>query len=153
MHKICFRENIQILNIDENLPELLSEYWWPGNVRQLENAIFKAIVMCESDTLTLKDFENILTFISKSSTPALVSKDITKICYVSEDEPKFKTLTEHEAEVIEKALEFYNNNISKVSKILGIGRSTLYRKMKEYNIDSNGNVEDINEVRNEKVSG
>jgi len=152
VEKICLREGIKILKIDPQLPKLLSDYWWPGNVRQLENIIYKAIVLCTSDNISIADFESIINFLGKPSND-VQSNNINKLNYLSESDAKFKTLNQHEKDIIEKALEFYNWNISKVSKVLEVGRSTLYRKMKEYDIEMKGNIEDIEEFRKEKNTG
>jgi len=123
------------------------EYWWPGNVRQLENAVYKAVVMANSNRLTLGDFENILTAIGRNIQEAKPLALPDNVGYASSTMPKFRTLAEHEKDIIQKALDFYNYNISKVSKVLNIGRSTLYRKMKEYGIEMQGSVEDLEEYK------
>lgn len=158
IEKICAREGRQILSYDERLAEILSDYWWPGNIRQLENAIYRAIIMANGNKLALDDFESILKAISANyvyKDPMPKTKPTSKIGSIDEEispfnrsNGKFKTMNEYERDIIEKVLHYHNSNISKVSKVLGIGRSTLYRKMKEYGL-ADGIVEDIDDYRKE----
>jgi transcriptional regulator of acetoin/glycerol metabolism len=110
--------------------------------------------MSNGETLNMYDFENILTSIGKTKQDVVHIREIApdNVGYSNHSAPKFKTIAEHEKDIIERALDFYNHNISKVSKVLDIGRSTLYRKMKEYNIEMKGSVEEIEEFKKEKAS-
>ncbi|MDX1949642.1 MAG: sigma-54 dependent transcriptional regulator [Rickettsiales bacterium] len=157
--KICTKENRKILDCDAKLVDVLSEYWWPGNIRQFENAIFRAIILSDGNRLKIEDFETILSAISNnyvknsSSNNSIANnnpqQEISEIVgTLSNGSGKFKSMIEYEKDIIEQVLHFYNNNISKVSKVLGIGRSTLYRKMKEYGLDE-GIIEEISEFRKE----
>jgi DNA-binding NtrC family response regulator len=153
IEKICTRERRRIVNVEPALYDIMKDYWWPGNVRQLENAVYRAIIMCEDETLTMRDFDNILSGIQSGYIENHFSKKEEapdKVGYVNPNESKFKTLAEHEKDIIQRALNYYNYNISRVSKILSIGRSTLYRKMKEYNIDMKGSLEELDEFKRAK---
>ncbi len=155
VEKICTKERKKILRVENTLSDILKEYWWPGNVRQLENSVYRAIVMSNGETLNMHDFENILTSISTNTQDTLKLSGMNppdNVGYANHSESKFKTIAEHEKDIILKALEFYNHNISKVSKVLDIGRSTLYRKMKEYGIEVEGSIEEIEEFKKEKYS-
>ncbi len=154
VEKICLREKKKIMQLENELVSMLREYHWPGNVRQLENAIYRAIVLSNGDKLSMYDFENILSAISKGTgEDSIMQKQIRpdNIAFANAKEAKFKTIAQHERDIIVNALEFYNYNISKVSKVLDIGRSTLYRKMKEYNIEMQGTIEEIEDFK--KSSG
>ncbi len=151
VEKICVREKKRVMDVDNNLSEMLKEYWWPGNVRQLENAVYRAVVLSNGERLTMHDFENILTAIGKAPQHAqLQQSSPDNVGYANHSESKFKTIAEHEKDIIQRALDFYNHNISKVSKVLDIGRSTLYRKMKEYGIEIQGSLEEIEEFKKSK---
>jgi len=149
VEKICLKECRKIIGVDEILSDLMKDYWWPGNIRQLENVIYRAIILSDGDRLTIDDFENILTSIGIGNTKA-TSAAPDAVSYANQLEAKFKTISQHEKDIILKALEYYNHNISKVSKVLDIGRSTLYRKMKEYNIEIRGSVEEFEEFKKSK---
>lgn len=110
------RKNI---SVSDEFLEKLKTYNWPGNIREMENAIERALNLLSDDgTLTpdLLHFDN--------PTPARVEDRVTEI----------KSLKEIEKEAIVQALNLYKGNILKVSAKLGVGRNTLYRKIKEYDI-------------------
>lgn len=140
IEKICARESLPVFDFTDDVISLLEEYRWPGNVRQLENTIYKAIVLNEGNILGVEDFDSILRAMNLNS--PLLTEGLNLGCF-NPERGKFKTINEYEKDIIENALEFYNWNISRVSKILDIGRSTLYRKMKEYGIEESSNVEDF----------
>lgn len=103
--------------------DILKNYEWPGNVRELENTIEYAVNMCRSSEIQVLDLPNRLKNVCKSL------KD-TKF----EGIIAIKDLEKRE---IEKALRNFGNSkqaITKAAESLGIGRATLYRKIKEYDI-------------------
>jgi len=106
--------NRNIKSISKEAMEFLLNYSWPGNVRELENAIERAVVMRRSGEIKPDDL------------PFNIHAHQT-----DEDEG----LSMIEKKHIIKMLEKYNFNISKVSKVLGIDRVTLYNKMSKYNIE------------------
>ncbi|AWM88340.1 sigma-54 dependent transcriptional regulator [Microvirga sp. 17 mud 1-3] len=130
--------------------DLLARYDWPGNLRQLENAVFRAVALAEGVTLTAAEFPQIaartegrrieiplLRETGDPLPPALPLagsppglRDPGTLSLMS-DGGEMRTLAELEAEVIRFALSHYGGRMSAISRRLGIGRSTLYRKMKE----------------------
>lgn len=92
----------------------LLEYSWPGNVRELQHSIEKAVIMCETDDLKPTDF---------------FFKTVT-----SGIETKVNTLEEMEKEMIRKAIDHNEGNISAIATQLGITRQTLYNKMKKFGL-------------------
>lgn len=97
-----------------NTQERLLNYPWPGNVRELQHAVEKAVIMCESSVLKPNDF---------------FFKTIT-----TELTPQISTLEEMEKEMIRKAIERNEGNISAIASQLGITRQTLYNKMKKFGL-------------------
>lgn len=97
-----------------NTQERLLNYPWPGNVRELQHAIEKAVIMCESSILKPNDF------FFKTITTELTSQ--------------VSTLEEMEKEMIRKAIERNEGNISAIASQLGITRQTLYNKMKKFGL-------------------
>ncbi len=98
----------------ENMHRLIN-YNWPGNVRELENTIEKAVLF--DGEIELNDFKNM---------------------HITTDDmhlDKFTTIAEMENMLIRKTLKSLENNVTKTAKTLGIGRNTLYQKMKKYTID------------------
>ncbi len=88
-------------------------YSWPGNVRELQHTVEKAVIMCDRQVLTPEDF----LFKSESGEMA-----------------PLETLEDMEREMIRKALERHEGNLSAVASRLGITRQTLYNKMKKFNL-------------------
>jgi DNA-binding NtrC family response regulator len=145
---------------------LLEAYDWPGNVRQLENAILRAILLCDGDTLEPADFPQISHEVDGHLIPDSARSAVrlhqgaavmpvqpplevvTEAAPVSplapakgmmrtlDDRGNVRSLAEVEVEMIRFAIEHYSGQMSEVARRLGIGRSTLYRKMKEYDIAS-----------------
>lgn len=199
--KISVEENRKdICAVNSKLMQMLKAYQWPGNIRELENAIFRAIVLCDGDELVADDFPQIasqmpnfeLTNEFEGSVPNAASEyamtqhevsmetphdvkflapeplennaaeisDITKIfeekmpdtgmfgmVNLVSDQGQARTLNEIEAEAIRFAIEIYNGRMSEIARRLGIGRSTLYRKLKEYGLeDVDDDTDDVYSV-------
>lgn len=105
-------------DIDNGALKLLLDYHWPGNVRELENAAERALVACHGDVLTEKDFSFLKHNMEKHSLAL----------------PANLNLREVERQVIAAAIERAGGNIKKAAQALGIDRSTLYERIKRYNI-------------------
>ncbi|MGE3146626.1 MAG: sigma-54-dependent transcriptional regulator [Pseudorhodoplanes sp.] len=124
---------------------LLGAFHWPGNVRQLENAVFRAVVLAEGDCIGLSEFPQIAAQTSVraelprvAATPALAA-DPEPLLLSPRREPDampalgadghVRPLEEMEAELIRFAITHYRGQMSEVARRLRIGRSTLYRKL------------------------
>jgi len=102
---------------------LLANYHWPGNIRQLRNAVKTMVVMCDRDQL---DVQDIPVEIHQPRQLGAGSRTPGALAGVS--------LNELEKQAIIDTLAKTDNNREKAAKILGIGERTLYRKIKEYNL-------------------
>ena len=135
----------------------LSQLDWPGNIRQLENAVYRAVVMSESDQLGLADFpqaqaatpashetqdhpaEPLTIAAFHATAPTIVSGNEIPIAPVSAagslamltSNGEVRPLEEMETEIIRFAISHYRGQMSEVARRLKIGRSTLYRKLDE----------------------
>jgi DNA-binding NtrC family response regulator len=105
--------------ISEGALKILMDYNWPGNVRELENAMERAMVTCRGQELTEGDF----SFLAQNG---LASK-----AWVA---PSGMTLQEMEKQLIVATIERTGGNIKESAAILGIDRSTMYEKIKRYEI-------------------
>ena len=142
---------------------MLQAYDWPGNIRQLENAIYRASVLAEGETLTVEEFPQIraqvegtvvLEAAAPSVVPDLADEAVEPVPQMPahaslpprleqrfgtlaalDDRGDVRSLAAVELEMIRLAIDHYNGQMSEVARRLGIGRSTLYRKLKEYGID------------------
>ena len=149
----------RIHGVTDAAADLLRRYNWPGNVRQLENAIYRAVVLSEGAWLDLGDFPQIVT-LSHSRAEAIratgavplpsgpVHIDDINVARRTEEAGipardrfvaatgEVLSLADVERELIGFALERYGYRMSRVARALGIGRSTLYRKLREYGLDA-----------------
>ncbi|MEW9804422.1 sigma-54-dependent transcriptional regulator [Mesorhizobium sp. ZMM04-5] len=139
--------------ISERALAMLEAYDWPGNIRQLENAVFRASVLCEGDVLTEEEFPQIRAQVEGSvdlggdesapaqtaATPQVVEPPVTLrpsgMLEALDERGNVRSLAAVELEMIKLAIEHYRGQMSEVARRLGIGRSTLYRKLKEHGID------------------
>lgn len=103
-----------ISGIDSHARAALYKYDWPGNIRQLQNCIESAVVMCSGSVITLDDLP--------PSISGALGEQMISI-------PLGTTLEEAENIIIEQTLAANKGNKSKTAEILGIGRKTLYRKV------------------------
>ena len=140
----------QVKGISARALALLEAYDWPGNIRQLENAIFRAVVLAEGDVLTEAEFPQIAAAgepVTRAETPRIMEEirpeSVVRPAFAAENGllraldagGEVRALAEVEGEMIRLAIDHYNGQMSEVARRLGIGRSTLYRKLKEMGID------------------
>lgn len=157
-------EGAKVAGVSDDTLKMLYAFDWPGNVRQLENAVFRAVVLCEGDRLKPEDFPQIsgqMTDLSSlpplpvaanavPSAPA-AANDLVPFALASGDAPmgkgpvaildeagELRAMNDIERDILQYAIDFYEGHMSEVSRRLGIGRSTLYRKVREYELDVQG---------------
>ncbi|HKS63927.1 MAG TPA: sigma-54 dependent transcriptional regulator [Xanthobacteraceae bacterium] len=147
---------------------LLNAHPWPGNVRQLENAIFRAVVLAEGDEIGAAELPQLAHAPTRMVAPAIVPADETPqpvraVAPLILDEPPpppppaagdalaltdasghVRPLEEIETETIRFAITHYRGQMSEVARRLRIGRSTLYRKLDEIGLGS-GDPRDASE--------
>ncbi len=110
--------------------EKLIAHKWPGNVRELENTIKRAAALCQSERIQAED---ILFITSEKFTPQAID-------LIPTGDTNSGTLEESLKQRIESVLYANNWNLTKTATKLGIGRTTLWRKIKKYNIRKNEEV-------------
>lgn len=134
--RIAGQPGLRELGITDDALALLVDYHWPGNVRQLQDALFRAAVLCEGDALTRADFPQIAQLGGRAmrgtSKPVAQSGGVTLFLA----DGNLRPLEQIEADVIRLAIGHYRGRMTEVARRLGIGRSTLYRKLSELGIDS-----------------
>jgi DNA-binding NtrC family response regulator len=125
----------------------LSAFDWPGNVRQLENAVYRAIVLADAPYLQPHDFPAISGVAAPQpealGAPAPLPTPQELMTDMSQDAPvrildgrgHLRTLEEIERDLIQLAIGIYAGHMSEVARRLGIGRSTLYRKVREQGLE------------------
>jgi DNA-binding NtrC family response regulator len=134
--RIGEQPGLRPLGITDGALALLAAYDWPGNVRQLQAVLFRAAVFCDSDALTAQDFpqlSNMLGSNTQQGSPVL--HESAGITLYTRD-GNLRPLEEIEADVIRLAIGHYRGRMAEVARRLGIGRSTLYRKLSDLGIDN-----------------
>ena len=112
-----------ITGITETAMTILTNYDWPGNIRQLRNCIRTMVVMCDRDKLDVQDIPPEIHRLRQLPGGGAEPADLTGV-----------SLNELEKQAIIDTLAKTKNNREKAAKILGIGERTLYRKIKEYSL-------------------
>lgn len=162
--RFAVEEGKKIKGVEGAALEVLSSYAWPGNVRQLENAVFRAVVLCDGEALSMRDFPQIAQFMDIDVPPVEAAPrdraaDLPPVrgtSGASDDVPMrdeklptdlrghikalagdghLRALEDIEAEMIRMAIDRYAGHMSEVARRLGIGRSTLYRKVRELGLE------------------
>ncbi|WP_027442793.1 sigma-54-dependent transcriptional regulator [Erythrobacter cryptus] len=124
------------LSISDSALALLAAYDWPGNVRQLQSVLFRAAVYCEGNTLTAESFPQLSEMLGgQAPSSAPTAHEGVGIMLYTED-GNLRPLEEIEADVIRLAIGHYRGRMTEVARRLGIGRSTLYRKLSDLGIDN-----------------
>jgi len=114
--KFANKYNKPELKFNQNTISKLMQHSWPGNIRELQHTIEKAVILCDSNVIL--------------SSHCWPDGERTSITYI----PNTLNIDENEKVLVEKAIQKYKGNISMASKELGINRSTLYKKMEKYGI-------------------
>ncbi len=117
--KLSLKLGRKNISFSDDFTDRLKTYNWPGNIRELENAIERALNMLQDGGVLTPD---LLLF--DSPLPGRMEERVSEV----------KSLKDIEKDAIIHALNLYKGNILKVSAKLGVGRNTLYRKIKEYDI-------------------
>ena len=159
--RFCAEENRPVTGISGEAMAQLSQLEWPGNIRQLENAVYRAVVMSEHEQLALADFPQAAAqspAVSDeqqrhaeplvvgqggqgfhSTVPTMISGNEIPIAPLSTagmltmltNAGEVRPLEDLESEIIRFAISHYRGQMSEVARRLKIGRSTLYRKLDE----------------------
>ena len=131
--RIGEQPGLRPLGITDGALSLLGAYDWPGNVRQLQAVLFRAAVFCDGDALTADDFPQLSDLLGSDSAHQLpVQEGVGVMLYTPDG--NLRPLEDIEADVIRLAIGHYRGRMTEVARRLGIGRSTLYRKLGELGI-------------------
>jgi DNA-binding NtrC family response regulator len=135
------------LSIGNDALSVLMRYGWPGNVRQLVGVLFRAALQCDGNSLTADHFPHIAVqsrfsgrrtdiapTLSKARSEQAISGGPDVTLYTADGH--LRPLDEIEADIIRLAIGHYRGRMSEVARRLGIGRSTLYRKLGGLGIDT-----------------
>ena len=138
------QEKMNVVGAEIETMDILKSYKWQGNVRQLENSIFRAMILSDGHKLKPSDFPQIsgitpaITTKAEDPLAALITNtadDVDPRVTFMDREGHLRSLEEIERDLIQFAIENYSGHMSEVARRLGIGRSTLYRKVREHELD------------------
>ncbi|UHG91451.1 sigma-54-dependent transcriptional regulator [Spirosoma oryzicola] len=110
------------LHIGKEAMNWLSTLALPGNIRQLKNVVERTVLLAHSDKLTVADFEQNLSQAQTKTVPTVLPQTGTM------------TLEEMEYQMIQQAMVFHNNRVTRVARALGITRFALYRRLEKFGI-------------------
>jgi DNA-binding NtrC family response regulator len=137
-------EGKRVTGIEGEALALLNAHNWPGNVRQLENTIFRAVVLAEGETLGINEFPQLTAqssagmqdtqaaFVNSAALAPMADPPLTTAALslaLLTPQGEVRPLDELESDVIRFAISHYRGQMSEVARRLQIGRSTLYRKL------------------------
>ena len=147
LNRFSEQTGMRQLSIGNDALAVLMRYGWPGNVRQLSSVLFRAGLQCEESSLTAEHFPHIAIQSRFSGRRTDVSPSLSNVISdeaLSGSSPvtlftsdgHVRPLEEVEADIIRLAIGHYRGRMTEVARRLGIGRSTLYRKLGELGIDT-----------------
>jgi two-component system response regulator HydG len=117
------RSGKNVVGISENTAERLLDYSWPGNVRELRNVMERAVALTRYDKIAVEDLPQKIRDYRRSQV------------YVGGDDPtELVSLEDLERRYILHVLQTVGDNKSVASRVLGLDRKTLYRKLKQYGV-------------------
>jgi len=156
--RFAAEEGRRISSISREAMAMLEAFDWPGNIRQLQNAVFRAVVLAESATLMPHDFPQILAARDGTATlrDAVSAQPPQPVIRLDDRRPApapmetaapetdrfldrdggVMPLSAVERDLIAFAIDRHEGRMARVARALGIGRSTLYRKLKDYGLDT-----------------
>ena len=123
LNKFNTRSKRKVMNVSPEAMDILETFHWPGNVRQLENVIERAFVLGADETIKVSDLPS----------------EIRELGEIAVRKGTTYNLKEHEIILIKEALRKTAGNKAEAAELLGINITTLYRKIKKYNIFSFNN--------------
>src|SRR5215472_1746248 len=149
IRRFNLEEGRRVAGASPETQQMLGAFDWPGNVRQLENAIYRAIILADAPYLQPHDFPAIsgLSLPPPTSEPAAslpappTAADLaaemptTAPVRILDERGHLRRLEDIERDLIELAIDIYAGHMSEVARRLGIGRSTLYRKVREQGLE------------------
>jgi DNA-binding NtrC family response regulator len=140
------RFNRSIREIDRHAQFILVNYHYPGNVRELENIIEHAVIMADDDVIRASNLPDHLQIIKKPmlALPSGIEEAVALAAHeVEPSQPEFITLSEMEKRLITETLLKCDGNQTITAEKLGISRSTLWRKMKEYDLKTSFSPQEV----------
>ncbi len=128
LRRISAESERPTLQVTRSAADRLIRYSWPGNIRELENTLRRAAALTSADTLDSDSIVFVSGGVSVTSSPPPKDERAASAGH--------RRLADNQRDLIERALIDNNWNFTKTAQELGIGRTTLWRKVKKYNLKS-----------------
>lgn len=138
LYQAVERNDRRLLAIESEALDLIEHYPWPGNLRELENAMERAVLLSDGVALRAQDFPHLVEWAERQIPDEVDTGEPTGVLKPApnvEDGSLIRSLAEVEREAILRALQSTRGSISLAARGLGIGRTTLYRKIEDYGIE------------------
>lgn len=125
LERICATEGKTTISISEGAMEWLCQQTWKGNVRELENMLYRAVVLSEKDVMDTDFLQNLYKDVSQPRKPEGAD------CFVMliDEQGRPRTMEAIEQDCIQSALRRSGMNVTEAARILGMGQSTIYKKI------------------------
>jgi DNA-binding NtrC family response regulator len=147
LNRLSEQTGLKPLTIGNDALGVLMRYSWPGNVRQLAGVLFRAGLQCDSGSLTADHFPHIAIQSRYSNRATDIAPKLSQarsdeaiagapVVTLYTADGHLRPLEEIEADIIRLAIGHYRGRMTEVARRLGIGRSTLYRKLGDLGIDT-----------------
>jgi DNA-binding NtrC family response regulator len=149
--RFAAEEGKRVRGISAEAMALLSGFRWPGNVRQLENAVFRAVVLADSEEIGADEFPQVAALVDADAAPTQPSLPAQPVMLgdwpgdartiapaalrLTDPAGHVRPLEDIEREVIRFAIAHHRGQMSEVARRLKIGRSTLYRKLESLGLE------------------
>lgn len=130
IERFSVSEGRELKELTPKAKETLSSWDWAGNVRELENVIHRAMILCESDVLDVGDFTS-LPMAGFSSINDSIDSSEENTLKMFDPNGTLKTMDQIEQDAMQFALHLHDHNVTQAARALNIAKSTFYRKLKE----------------------
>lgn len=129
LKKLAGPGSVESFNINDNLTEALKKHMWPGNVRELEALVERYVALGEENTVTHTVFHNLLDKLNTGDFSLKKKSGMNQMTI------ELDNMIEMEKQILVQASKLIRGNKGDVAKILGISRSTLWKKLKELGLE------------------
>lgn len=132
VEQVASRSGKPVRGIAEDAAARLTEYDWPGNVRQLQNVIERAVALTRFDRVTVDDL------------PERIANGTDQPLTLAQEDPEhMPSLDQLERRYIDRVLTVTGGNKTRAARVLGLDRRTLYRKLERYDAESSSSAVDV----------
>jgi two-component system response regulator AtoC len=123
------------INMDESVTDILESYTWPGNIRELENVLERAAIVCDGQSIKIQNLPADL--LAKSSNEIQLTPSMSNLANLNQSHSLPEAIQAVEIQLISEALKHSNGNKSRAAKLLDISERSLWYKLSRYHLTGN----------------